>query len=214
MRAGDAIVAIYVQPAPRSGWLDFAERLRVDVSDVRYQVAARPLLERELENVLERELVVFFSLALLSNAALIFLSFRSLALTVAILAPVTLAVVTVFAVMFVTGTALDPVNLVVIPLIFGIGVDDGVYVTARAREVHDIGAAIRLAGRALVMTSLTTAAGFGFLGISEYPPLATMGRLATLGLLLCLLLSVTLLPALLKLLSPRGGFGTVVESVG
>jgi predicted RND superfamily exporter protein len=188
--------------------------LRADLGDVGFQVAARPLLEQELEGVLRREIIVFFFLALLSNALLIFLSLRSLASTAAIVVPVLLAVTAVFAAMFVTGTALDPVNLVVIPLIFGIGVDDGIYVTARLREVHDIGEAIRFAGRALVMTSLTTVAGFGFLGISEYPPLASMGRLSALGLLFCLVLSVTLLPALLTLLLPDGAFRRAAEPVG
>jgi hypothetical protein len=211
---GDATVASYVQPASPQGWLHFAERLRGDLSDVRIQVAARPLLELELGDVLAREIALFFSLAILSNAVLIFLTFRSFGLVVAILAPVLLSTSGVFAVMFLTGTALNPVNLVVVPLILGIGVDDGVYVTARMLEVGDIAESIRLAGRALVMTSLTTIAGFGFLGISEYPPLATMGRLVTIGLLFSLTLSVTLLPALLKLLSPRGGLRPAVESIG
>lgn len=206
IRGGDATVAIYVQPAAPAGWLEFAERLRADLSSVRFQVAARALLEQQLENVLGREITLFFILAILSNAVLLCLTFRSVGLMAAILAPVLLATIGVFAFMFGTGTALNPVNLVIIPLIFGIGVDDGVYVAARVREVGDIAESIRLAGRALVMTSLTTIAGFGFLGISEYPPLATMGRLVTLGLLFCLLLSVTLLPALLKLLSPQRGF--------
>jgi hypothetical protein len=214
IHAGDAIVAIYVQPAAQTGWVDFADRLRADMSNVRFQVAARALLEEELENVLEREIVLFCSLAVLSNALLIFLSFRSLPLTVAILAPVILATIGVFAAMFVSGAVLDPVNLIIIPLVFGIGVDDGIYIAARQRELYDIGEAVRFAGRALVMTSLTTIAGFGFLGISEYPPLASLGRLATVGLLSCLILSVTLLPALLKLLSRDGAFRAAAEPVG
>lgn len=213
VRGSGAIVATYVQPDPRLGWIDFAERLRADLSHIRFQVAARPLLEQKLKNVLQRELAVFFTLAVVSNALLIFLFFRSIALTVAILAPVLLATTGVFATMFAMGAALDPVNLIVIPLIFGIGVDDGIYITARALEVLDVGEAIRFAGRALVMTSLTTVAGFGFLGISEYPPLAAMGRLAALGLLSCLVLSVTLLPALLKLLAPGDSSRTAAEPI-
>jgi predicted RND superfamily exporter protein len=61
---------------------------------------------------------------------------------------------------------------------------------------------------------LTTVAGFGFLGVSEYPPLAIMGRLAALGLLSCLLLSVTLLPALLQLLVQSRTFRSAAEPIG
>lgn len=213
VRGADAIVAVYVQPAARFGWVDFADRLHSDLRDMRFQIAARPLLEQKLENVLRRELAIFFALAVVSNAVLISFFFRSFALTAAILAPVLLAATAVFAAMFAMGTALDPVNLVVIPIIFGIGVDDGIYMTARVREVNDVGEAVRFAGRALVMTSLTTVAGFGFLGISEYPPLASMGRLTALGLLACLALSVTLLPALLELLAPSPTSRTASEPV-
>jgi predicted RND superfamily exporter protein len=214
VRDGDATVATYVQPSSPQGWMDFAERLRGDLSDIRIQVAARPLLELQLEDVLESEIALFFSLAILSNAILIFLTFRSFGLMAAILAPVLLSTSGVFAVMYLTGTALNPVNLVIIPLILGIGVDDGVYVTARMLEVGDIAESIRHAGRALVMTSLTTIAGFGFLGISDYPPLASMGRLVTVGLLISLTLSVTLLPALLRLLSPQEGLRPAAEPLG
>jgi predicted RND superfamily exporter protein len=58
-------------------------------------------------------------------------------------------------------------------------------------------AAVRQRGRAVIVTSLTTVAGFGFLGLSRYPALATMGILSGAGLMLALLLSFTLLPAVM-----------------
>ena len=96
------------------------------------------------------------------------------------------------------GVAIDPVNLIVPPLIVGIGVDDGVYLAA-------VGAPARQRRRPpwrrsaapSRSTSLTTIAGFGFLAFSAYPPLATMGRLMAIGLSLCLASTIFVLPALL-----------------
>ena len=96
-----------------------------------------------------------------------------------------------------TGMAVDPVNLVVTPLLLGIGVDNGVYVVSATREIGDVGAAVRLCGRAICLTSGTTIAGFGFLALSTYPPLAALGALMALGLTLALAATIFVLPALI-----------------
>ena len=200
VRHGESIVATYVQPAAGVSLRAVAERLRRDVGNLHPLLAARSLLEEELGAVLHRELARFFVLGLIGNFLLLLVSFGSVRLTIAVLAPVVLVVIMLFAGMWAVGIALDPVTLIVTPLIFGIGVDYGVYIVARARERGSVPEAIRYAGRAVVVTALTTIAGFGFLGLSRYPALATMGLLAGVGLFLCLALSITLLPAFLKLL--------------
>lgn len=203
IRPGEAIVAGYIRPAVGVRVQTVAERLQHDATGLRPIVAARPLLEDELGAVLRGELGRFFVLGLAGNFLLLLISFGSTGLAIVILAPVVLVVIAVFAGMWATGTALDPVNLIVTPLIFGIGVDYGVYIVARARERGSVPEAVCYAGRAVVVTALTTIAGFGFLGLSRYPALATMGLLAGFGLLLCLALSILLLPALLQLLPGR-----------
>ena len=64
-------------------------------------------------------------------------------------------------------------------------------------------AAVRHGGRALVISALTTMAGFGFLGLSHYPALARMGLFTAVSLFLCLAASVSVLPALLCVLAPQ-----------
>lgn len=196
---GEHAVALYVEPRPGESLAPVIERLRTDVPAIEFGVAARALLEDELAAVLRQELFWFCLFGVLGNLVLLWLLFRRLGTAVAILAPVVLVVVALFAAMAVAGVPLDPVNLIVTPLVFGIGVDYGVYVAARARECGSAARALSSTGRALVVSALTTVAGFGFLGLSRYPFLASMGVLAGVGLCLCLLASVVLLPALLVL---------------
>jgi uncharacterized protein len=203
-RHGQYIVATYVRPAPGVSLSVVAARLQRELGTVPAIVAARPLLEEQLRTVLQRESLAFFTLGIVGNFALLLVSFHSVGIAVAILAPVLLVLIGLFAGMAAAGVALDPVNLIVTPLIFGIGVDYGVYIVARARECGSIGEALRCAGRAVVVTALTTITGFGFLGLSRFPALSTMGLLAAAGLFLCLVLSIVLLPALLALLSEFG----------
>jgi predicted RND superfamily exporter protein len=160
-------------------------------------IAARPLLEDELGHVLRRELALFLVLALLNNLVLLLAIVRDVRTSLAVLAPVALVVLALFAGMGLTGVAIDPINLIIPPLLVGIGVDNGVYLAAAARQRGSIAAAARTTGRAIVITALTTIAGFGFLAFSTYPPLATLGRLMALGLSLCLAGTLFVLPALL-----------------
>lgn len=204
LESGEYAVAVYVEPLPGESLAPLVDRLRADLPDLAFGVAARALLEDELAAVLRQELLWFCVFGVLGNLLLLHLLFRHLGTAVAILAPVVLVAVALFALMAVTGVALDPVNLIVTPLVFGIGVDYGVYVTARARECGGAPLALTRAGRALVVSTLTTVAGFGFLGLSRYPFLASMGILAGIGLCLCLLVSVVVLPALLVVLGRPG----------
>ena len=61
----------------------------------------------------------------------------------------------------------------------------------------------RVAGRAVVITSLTTMFGFGSLVFASYKGLWTAGVFAILGIGMCLFSSVTLLPALLQIFIVR-----------
>jgi hypothetical protein len=55
-------------------------------------------------------------------------------------------------------------------------------------------------GRAVVLTSLTTMAGFGTLVLSHYPGLRSMGYVAVIGISACLMASIIILPALYTLI--------------
>ena len=196
-RPGRTMVAVYAEPAPSMEWSAIAARLRTALPDLDVAVAARALLEGTLREVLRRELLGFLGLAVLANLLLLAIILRSVRDGAAVLAPVLLVVGAVFAVMWLGGMAIDPINLVVAPLLLGIGVDNGAYVVSAARELGGVGAALRSCGRAICLTSFTTIAGFGFLGLSTYPPLAALGTLMGLGLLLALAATIVILPALL-----------------
>ena len=197
VRDKEVIVATYLDPAHGVEWPTLATHLHADITDIPIAVASRSLLEHELGRVLRSELTLFLVFAFLGNFLILIAIVRDLRVSLAVLTPVALVVVALFAGMWLAGVPVDPVNLIVPALIVGIGVDNGVYLAAVARQLGGVGAAMRSIGRAITITSLTTVAGFGFLGFSAYPPLATMGSLTAIGLSLCLACTIFVLPALL-----------------
>jgi len=196
---GEFIVATYFEAAPGVTVRTVAERLHADLHDTVFSVASRALLEDELASVLRRELFWFCVFGVAGNLLLLWIAFRRVRTAVAVLAPTALVVVGLYAGMSVAGVPLDPVNLIVTPLLFGVGVDYGVYIAARSREIGEVPRALRFSGRPLVLSALSTVAGFGLLALSHYPFLASMGLLAGIGLSLCVVLSLVLLPALLAI---------------
>ncbi len=92
-------------------------------------------------------------------------------------------------------------NLVAIPLVIGVGIDDGVHLVHRARlpGMMTVHAALLSSGRAILITSLATVAGFGSLIFSAHRGMASLGTLLVIGVLACLVASIVVLPNLLVL---------------
>ena len=107
-----------------------------------------------------------------------------------------------FGLFAVFGLNLNPANLIVLPLVLGIGVDDGVHV------VHDFrlqrGRRYRTSAstaNAITLTSLTTMAGFGSMLMAAHRGLASVGLVLVIGVGGCLFVSLVMLPAVLTCLS-------------
>jgi predicted RND superfamily exporter protein len=88
----------------------------------------------------------------------------------------------------------------------GIGVDDGLHVLHLARQRgEDLERAALEAGRGVVLTNLTTCAGFASLALSHVPALRNGGMLICVGNLLCLAATLVVLPAIAKLTAKDAG---------
>ncbi len=208
-RGQQCTVATYVEPARNGSLATIEDRLRHDLRDVTFIVTGRSLLQEKLERLLRRELMGFCAAAFVLNLLLVLGNFPRLGLALAILVPEAAVIVCFLAGLALTHVRIDPVTLIVVPLILGIGVDYCVYVAERYHHGETPADAVRRGGRALVISALTTMAGFGFLGLSHYPALARMGLFTALSLFLCLVAAVTVLPALLAVLAPRSNHGCI-----
>ncbi len=195
-------LAIMVSPAPGTRLAVLRDRVRADLgNDV--VVTGRPLMEAALNTLISRELVGFAIASLALNLIIVVLQLRSLPLALAVLMPTGVIVLGMIEAMYALGIAFTPINLIVLPLTLGIGVDYCVYIVARWHEGHDVATATRLVGRAASLTTMTTMAGFGFLAVSRYRGLAGLGWLAMVAIGLAFAAAVCILPAWLAVLPRR-----------
>ena len=123
-----------------------------------------------------------------------------------VLAPLALAVLFTAATAVLLGLELNFANVIVLPLLLGLGVSGAVHVVMRWREEdrpRDLAATST--PRAVLFSALTTVASFGSLAISDHPGLASMGLLLTIAIFWSLVCNLLILPSMLALASPRRG---------
>jgi hopanoid biosynthesis associated RND transporter like protein HpnN len=108
--------------------------------------------------------------------------------------------------------AFNVISVAFIALFVGLGVDFGIQFCVRYRaerhEHNDLDMALRRAGggvgNALTLAAAATAAGFFSFLPTSYIGVAQLGLIAGVGMIVTYALSIMLLPALVKLLAPRG----------
>lgn len=113
-------------------------------------------------------------------------------------APVALAALLTFSLMALFGLQLNFANVIVLPLLFGLGVASAIHVVIRWRAVGGAEAMMRSSTpRAVMFSTLTTLASFGGLALSPHLGMASMGILLTIAILSILLMTLVWLPPLL-----------------
>lgn len=132
---------------------------------------------------------------------LLLLSLKSLGRALLALAPLTVGMIWMLGLYPLLGWRVNMVNIAVIPLIIGMGIDYGVHIVHRFTvENKDIGAVFRYTGKALLLSALTTMIGFGSLGlIGSFTGVASIGAILFLGITTCIVAALILTPALLSL---------------
>ena len=131
----------------------------------------------------------------------LFFLFRNARTVFFVLLPVLAGSIWTVGVMELIGLKLNMANLVILPLILGVGVVNGIHITHRYREEEDKHASVlgKSTGQAVVLSSFTTMIGFGSLMVADHSGVFSLGLVLTIGVFNCLIASITFLPALLKL---------------
>ena len=152
-------------------------------------------------------------LAFLLIFLLVLIDFRNIKFSFLALIPLILGSVFVLGFLVVTNIYFTWMTVMIVPLIIGIGIDDGVHIIHRYR-IEKKGApdsqevlplVMKTTGKAVVLTSLTTMIGFGSLMFSRLVGYEQFGLVLFVGIGLLLILSVTILPIILNFAEKKKG---------
>ena len=194
---------ISVQPR-----LALTDKARTDqfINDVRTiapMIAGRSAVEWGIGEVVVNAFQEAIFLTLVGVIICLVLYFRNVLTACLVLVPIAFTLILTFAMSSFLSLTLNMANILVVPLIIGLGVDSGVHVTHRFFK----GGALkhqRATRRAVLISGLTTLGTFLSLILSPHQGAASIGLLLTIAIAWLLLLSLFLLPSLLSFFSQRG----------
>jgi predicted RND superfamily exporter protein len=130
---------------------------------------------------------------------IVYLTFRNLRVSLIVLIPIIFGIVVTFGLLLLVRHRFSFMSITAIPLIIGIGIDNGIHLVRRylENERNGILATAKASGAALIQSNLTTIVGFGALMASSFAPLAEMGLVTSLGVALALVGGLCLIPAVI-----------------
>jgi len=138
--------------------------------------------------------------AILLISLLLLLLWRRVAPMLLVMSPLVLSSVLTVAAMVLLDIPFNFGNVIVIPLLLGIGVDSGIHLVHRAEQLRGGSGDLMesTTARAVFYSALTTTLSFGTLAFSSHRGMASLGVLLSIGMTLTVICNLIVLPALLR----------------
>ncbi len=130
---------------------------------------------------------------------LLLVDFRNLKLSILTLLPLVLSMSTLFGIMAITGIKFDFINIIAVPLLIGIGIDDAVHINHRylLEGQGRMDTVIDKTGKAVFLTSLTTVIGFSSFIPSVMRAMKSTGIVLSIAMTLAFFFSILFHPSIL-----------------
>ncbi len=144
-------------------------------------------------------------LALIAVFVFVFADFRNLRDALLATVPLVFGGAWLLEAMGALGWEFNLANLFAVPIIIGMGVDNGVNMIYRWREEQDKSSLIltKAVGKSVTICSLTTIAAFAALIPADHNGISSLGWVMTLGVSFILIATFVVLPALFEILGSR-----------
>ncbi|MDZ3836774.1 MAG: MMPL family transporter [Rhodospirillales bacterium] len=200
---GRARVAIY----PREKVAEDTQALNrfvAAVQTVAPEAIGAPVIIVEAGRAVEIAFLEAAALAVAGIALLLVILLRNVRDIALVFAPLLLAALLTVAASAAFDMPFNFANVIVLPLLFGLGVAASLNLVIRERQEGEAGAMMSsCTPRAVVFSALTTVASFGTLALSAHPGIAGMGLLLAIAIGLTLASTVIVLPALMTVFRRR-----------
>ncbi len=176
--------------------------------DFPVQIAGSPVFTNDLKRAMMNDMRKFMAMALVLVMLFLYVTFRRISAVVAPVVIVILSLLSTVGLMAFFGVAIKLPTQIIPSFLLAVGVGDCVHVLAiffhRLQKGDGKEDAIVYAmghsGLAIIMTSFTTAAGLASFSMAKVAPIADLGIFASAGVMLALIYTIILLPALISLI--------------
>jgi predicted RND superfamily exporter protein len=204
----DGLYRIQIFPKKDLNDLTTLTELITEVQAVAPETNGLPIIYWESMKVVVDAFQEAIVIALVAITLVLLAIRRSVIDTLLIMATLILAGLFTMASTVLTNTAINFANIIALPLLLGLGVDNGIHMLVRLRhsladsedgsEEQNIYQSST--ARAIFYGALTTSSSFGGLAFSPHAGISSMGLIITIGIFWIMVCTFIILPALSKLI--------------
>ena len=167
-------------------------------------VTGTPVQMLEYTTLLKDSYIEAAWYALGATALMVLFHFRSFICMGLAMLPVVVGTVWLVGLMGYLGIPFNPANIMTLPLVAGIGVTSGIHILTRFSEERSPSLLSKSTGKAVLVSGLTTIAGFGSLTVADHRGIESLGYVMSIGTATCMIAALTFLPAVISLLMRMG----------
>ncbi|MFC1619982.1 MMPL family transporter [Candidatus Neomarinimicrobiota bacterium] len=174
------------------------ERLVEDMRKVSPRATGLPIVYHALLSAMLADGKLAMQIALGLIFLLLLADFRNVWKALLAIVPLIFGVLLMLGVMHLSGLMLTLIGIYAVPIIIGIGIDDGVHIIHRynieGADAHS--KVFASTGRAILLTSLTTMLAFGSLWFASMAGIGDLGVVLFIGVGSCFVATVLVIPVL------------------
>ncbi len=201
----DGTYAVYAFPSVNIWEKDELTAFVGDLRRASPQVTGPPVMFFEILRLVHKDYFRAAFYAALAIFVIFLIDFRSLKYALICSIPKVLGVFSLFGLMSLWGLTFNTANMIALPMILGIGADNGVHMIHRFREEGEknINFLFKSTGKALVITYLDSMTSFIGLAFATHQGVAQLGKVVVLGLTTCTMAGFLVLPAIMLIIARR-----------
>lgn len=198
----DNTYAIYAFPSVNIWEKAPLDKFVRDLRSVDSNVTGPPVMFHEILSLVRNSYFKAAGFSALAILIIFLIDFKSLRYTLLAFLPLILGVFSMFGLMSFFKLSFNTANMIALPMILGIGADNGVHLIHRFREEQEsnIDFLFQSTGKALLITYLDTLTSFVGLALAAHQGLAQLGRVVILGITCCTVAGILFLPSVMTLI--------------
>ena len=175
------------------------------VKSVFPNATGEPIMVFESLSVLRDAYLKAFIYAFIGIAAILMINFKSIRYALLGTLPLAAGLLLMIGGMRLMGVSFNSANIIVLPLILGVGIDSAIYIINRYRQGNETPGevATRSAGIGVFLNALTILFSFGALMVAHHQGVFSIGAVMSLGMVASVAVFLAFLPALLELYGKR-----------
>lgn len=198
---------LLLQVAPKKEIFE-REPLQEFVGQVKSVVPAatgEPVMVYESLSVLRSAYLKAFIYAFIGIAVLLLINFKSIRYALLGSLPLAAGLLLMVGGMRLIGISFNSANIIVLPLILGVGIDSAIYILNRYRQGNESPETVAAssAGVGVFLNALTILSSFGALMVAHHQGVFSIGAVMSLGMVASVAAFLLFLPALLSLWGKR-----------